>query len=211
MIYLTPALLRLLAERRDIRPFTIHQRPGDAVFIPAGCAHQVRYGNIPDHTRLTTTNLQVSNISDSIKIACDFLDSESLAASSRLRHELREQRLVRRWPEDVLQFEVTLWHAWTSLLMQKEHLTAMFLNTGPIAIPMLAPTFATALESAMCVVANANGAVLSRLEKRQEKRRLFRKRIADAQRSREKPGHDCQCPLCPQPAYFNRHGLLHHL
>jgi hypothetical protein len=41
-IYLTTALLHVLAEKRDISPYVIHQYPGDAVFIPAGCAHQVR-------------------------------------------------------------------------------------------------------------------------------------------------------------------------
>jgi hypothetical protein len=51
----------------------------------------------------------------------------------------------------------------------------------------------------------------SKQEKKKEKRRLFRKRVANAQRSRKKLGHDYQCPLCPQPGYFNKHGLLHHL
>jgi hypothetical protein len=206
MIYLTPALLQLLAEKHDIHPFTIHQSPGDAVFIPAGCAHQVRCRNILDHTHLTITNLQVSNISDLIKIACDFLDSEGLAASSRLRHELRKQRLSHHWPEDVLQFEVTLWHAWTSLLKQKAQLTAMLLSAKPM--PMLGPTTA---DSVMCVGANTNGVVLSKQERKQEKRRLFRRRVADVQRSHMKPGHNCQCLLCPQPRYFNKRGLFHHL
>ena len=39
--YLTPASLQLLAEKYGVYPFTIRQRPGDAVFIPAGCPHQV--------------------------------------------------------------------------------------------------------------------------------------------------------------------------
>jgi hypothetical protein len=42
-IYLTPALLQLLFELFDIQPFTIYQRPGEVVFIPAGCAHQVQH------------------------------------------------------------------------------------------------------------------------------------------------------------------------
>jgi hypothetical protein len=40
-IYLTPAALDDLAHKYDIRPYTILQRPGQVVFIPAGCAHQV--------------------------------------------------------------------------------------------------------------------------------------------------------------------------
>jgi len=38
--YLTKPLLRELAERYKVVPFEIHQRVGDAVFIPAGCPHQ---------------------------------------------------------------------------------------------------------------------------------------------------------------------------
>jgi lysine-specific demethylase 3 len=41
-VYLTPALLNFLFEQTGVRPWTILQQPGDAVYIPAGCAHQVR-------------------------------------------------------------------------------------------------------------------------------------------------------------------------
>jgi hypothetical protein len=40
-IYLTPSLLQLLFEKHGIQPYTIHQYAGDAIFIPAGCPHQV--------------------------------------------------------------------------------------------------------------------------------------------------------------------------
>jgi len=39
--YLTPTLLDLLEKKHGVRPYSIHQHCGDAVFIPAGCAHQV--------------------------------------------------------------------------------------------------------------------------------------------------------------------------
>ena len=39
--YLTPALLDKLATIHGIHPYTVIQRPGDAIYIPAGCAHQV--------------------------------------------------------------------------------------------------------------------------------------------------------------------------
>jgi JmjC domain, hydroxylase len=41
-VYLTPALLDLLFKETGVRPWAILQQPGDAVYIPAGCAHQVR-------------------------------------------------------------------------------------------------------------------------------------------------------------------------
>jgi lysine-specific demethylase 3 len=41
-IYLTPKLLQLLFDNFGVRPYRVYQRPGEAVFIPAGYAHQVR-------------------------------------------------------------------------------------------------------------------------------------------------------------------------
>jgi hypothetical protein len=40
-VYLTPNMLNTLADKYSVRPYTIVQHPGDAIFIPAGCAHQV--------------------------------------------------------------------------------------------------------------------------------------------------------------------------
>jgi lysine-specific demethylase 3 len=40
-IYLDPDLLARLFEKYGIRPYTIYQYPGDIVFIPSYCAHQV--------------------------------------------------------------------------------------------------------------------------------------------------------------------------
>lgn len=40
-VCMTPSSLRKLFESRGVRPYTILQYTGDAVFIPAGCAHQV--------------------------------------------------------------------------------------------------------------------------------------------------------------------------
>ena len=39
--YLTPAMLHELYLQHGVRPYVIHQYLGDAVFIPAGCPHQV--------------------------------------------------------------------------------------------------------------------------------------------------------------------------
>lgn len=38
---MTPSLLRLLETKYSVRPYVIHQFANEAVFIPAGCAHQV--------------------------------------------------------------------------------------------------------------------------------------------------------------------------
>lgn len=42
---LTPRYLARLEAEHGVHPYTIHQKPGNAVFIPAGCAHQVRLDN----------------------------------------------------------------------------------------------------------------------------------------------------------------------
>ena len=38
--YLTPSMLQELLADYNTRPYTIRQHVGEAVFIPAGCAHQ---------------------------------------------------------------------------------------------------------------------------------------------------------------------------
>jgi lysine-specific demethylase 3 len=40
-ICMTPAVLQRLFDKYGIRPYIIHQYVGQAVYIPAGCAHQV--------------------------------------------------------------------------------------------------------------------------------------------------------------------------
>jgi lysine-specific demethylase 3 len=45
-INLTPDLLERLFTKYGVRPITVAQYPGDIVFIPAYCAHQV-YVNLP--------------------------------------------------------------------------------------------------------------------------------------------------------------------
>ena len=42
-VYFTEDMLSELEARTGIRPFTIKQYTGEAIYIPAGCAHQVRY------------------------------------------------------------------------------------------------------------------------------------------------------------------------
>lgn len=40
-VYLTPDMLNELATEYHVCPYVVHQRVGEAVFIPAGSAHQV--------------------------------------------------------------------------------------------------------------------------------------------------------------------------
>ncbi|KAI0735948.1 hypothetical protein C8Q76DRAFT_611649, partial [Earliella scabrosa] len=92
--YLTPRMLCDLKDHHSVRPYTIRQYVGDAVFIPAGCAHQV------------------SNQANCIKIACDFISPQSLAMCERLSVEFRQQRLAKHWPPDVIPFAPLLYYTW---------------------------------------------------------------------------------------------------
>ncbi|KAK6336616.1 hypothetical protein TWF718_009415 [Orbilia javanica] len=69
--YLSPEDLETLYTERGVQSYRILQRPGDAVLIPAGCAHQVR------------------NIKDCIKVAVDFLSPENVEICEYLLQENR--------------------------------------------------------------------------------------------------------------------------
>ncbi|EJU06109.1 hypothetical protein DACRYDRAFT_19407 [Dacryopinax primogenitus] len=101
LFYLDSDLRRQLFEKHGVRSWRIYQRPGQAVFIPAGCAHQV------------------CNLADAIKVATDFVSPESVPRCGRLREEYRHENTKRVWKQDVLSLETTLWHAWTSCRRRK--------------------------------------------------------------------------------------------
>ncbi|KAI1787853.1 hypothetical protein LXA43DRAFT_895611 [Ganoderma leucocontextum] len=95
--YLTPSMLQELREKLSVSPYVIKQYLGDAIFIPAGCSHQV------------------SNQANCIKVACDFISPESVPFCKRLCEEFREQRLARKWPPDVIPFAHMLYYTWISV------------------------------------------------------------------------------------------------
>ncbi|KAG8935880.1 hypothetical protein FRC02_005879 [Tulasnella sp. 418] len=95
--YLDSELRKELWETQGIKSWRIYQKPGEAVFIPAGCAHQV------------------CNLSDCIKVAVDFVSPENVDRCEVLTKEFREQNQSHAWKEDVLQLKMTMYHAWKSL------------------------------------------------------------------------------------------------
>ncbi|KAL4266446.1 hypothetical protein AB1N83_005700 [Pleurotus pulmonarius] len=92
-IYMGPAALEDLEDRYNIKPFTFVQSTGEAVFIPAGCAHQV------------------SNLTHCIKIAVDFLSPQSLQRCSQVTAELRACDTA----QDCLEFANLIIHTWMAL------------------------------------------------------------------------------------------------
>ena len=54
-VFINSVMLSELA-KRGVRPFVIRQRVGEAVFIPAGCPHQVSYGVTQQVRRLINSH-----------------------------------------------------------------------------------------------------------------------------------------------------------
>lgn len=96
LFYLDPFLRKRLYDTFGVSSYRFYQKPGEAVFIPAGCAHQV------------------CNLSDCIKVACDFVSPDSVDRCERLTKEFREQNQKEAWKEDVLQLRTMMWYAWIS-------------------------------------------------------------------------------------------------
>ncbi|KAJ4000558.1 hypothetical protein F5050DRAFT_1804039 [Lentinula boryana] len=101
-VYLNEAMRKELAEEYDVYSFRVYQRSGEAIFIPAGCAHQV------------------CNLADCIKVAVDFVSPENVQRCEKLTQEFREQNQSKVWKEDVLQLKTMMWFAWLSCSRQLE-------------------------------------------------------------------------------------------
>ncbi|GAA5930341.1 uncharacterized protein JCM15063_004779 [Sporobolomyces koalae] len=95
--FLNEKLRQDLWEKKQVKSWRIRQTPGQVVFIPAGCAHQV------------------CNFADCIKVASDFVSLENVArcwiVSDEFRKQTREGKL---WRTDVLSLKSQLLWAWES-------------------------------------------------------------------------------------------------
>nr|GEU93111.1 JmjC domain-containing protein [Tanacetum cinerariifolium]GEU93116.1 JmjC domain-containing protein [Tanacetum cinerariifolium] len=83
--YLTVEHKRNLKKEFGIEPWTFVQKLGDAVFIPAGCAHQVR------------------NLKSCIKVALDFVSPENVGECIRLTEDFRVLPQNHKAKEDKLE------------------------------------------------------------------------------------------------------------
>lgn len=106
LFYLNSALREDLHAQYGVASFRVYQYPGQAVFVPAGCAHQV------------------SNLANCMKIALDFvsprewspamypsmkLTPDNVRRCQRLTQDFRKENYVRVWKEDVLQLYNVMW------------------------------------------------------------------------------------------------------
>ncbi|WWC85206.1 uncharacterized protein L201_000065 [Kwoniella dendrophila CBS 6074] len=98
LFYLDSNLRKELFETKNVKSWRIYQYPGQAVFIPAGCAHQV------------------CNLSDCIKIALDFVSPHNVRRCQQLTADFRKENFAKAWKEDVLQLYNVLWYSWLSCI-----------------------------------------------------------------------------------------------
>ncbi|KAJ7638409.1 Clavaminate synthase-like protein [Roridomyces roridus] len=105
-VYVEDDARRELWLEHGVKSYRIYQTAGQAVFIPAGCAHQVR------------------NLSDCIKVAIDFVSPENIHRCERLTREFRDLNQKRAWKEDVLQLRAMMFFCWISCCQQEEKLKA---------------------------------------------------------------------------------------
>ncbi|XP_057454556.1 lysine-specific demethylase JMJ26-like [Lotus japonicus] len=93
VFYLNSHHKRKLKEEFGIEPWTFIQNLGEAVFIPAGCPHQVR------------------NMKSCIKVALDFVSPENIKECIRLTEEFRTLPSSHRANEDKLGVKKMCLHA----------------------------------------------------------------------------------------------------
>ncbi|KAL5842450.1 hypothetical protein ACOSQ3_013053 [Xanthoceras sorbifolium] len=91
--YLTSHHKRKLKEEYGIEPWTFEQNLGEAVFIPAGCPHQVR------------------NLKSCTKVAVDFVSPENIQECLRLTKEFRLLPKNHRAREDKLEIKKMILYA----------------------------------------------------------------------------------------------------
>ncbi|KAJ6833654.1 lysine-specific demethylase JMJ25-like isoform X1 [Iris pallida] len=93
VFYLTVEHKRKLKEEFGIEPWTFEQKLGEAVFIPAGCPHQVR------------------NLKSCIKVAVDFVSPENAQECIRLTEEFRQLPQGHKAKEDKVELKKMALHA----------------------------------------------------------------------------------------------------
>lgn len=95
-----------LKEEFDIEPWTFEQYLGEAIFIPAGCPHQVR------------------NRQSSMKVALDFVSPENIQECMRLTQEFRLLPKSHRSKQDILEVKKLAIYAASAATEEARKLTS---------------------------------------------------------------------------------------
>ncbi|KAI5414544.1 lysine-specific demethylase JMJ29 isoform X2 [Lathyrus oleraceus] len=102
--YLTLEHKKKLKEEFGVEPWTFEQKLGEAVFIPAGCPHQVR------------------NLKSCTKVAADFVSPENVHECLRLTEEFRQLPKNHKAREDKLEIKKMIVYAVDQALKDLEAL-----------------------------------------------------------------------------------------
>ncbi|KAL6178734.1 hypothetical protein ACLB2K_050252 [Fragaria x ananassa] len=113
IFYLTVEHKKKLKEEYGIEPWTFIQKLGDAVFIPAGCPHQVR------------------NLKSCIKVAMDFVSPENVGECFHLTEVFRTLPEDHRAKEDKLEVKKMIVHSVTDALKELDRITRSEEDTSP--------------------------------------------------------------------------------
>jgi len=108
LFYLDDTLRKRLRDQYGVRGWRFVQRHGDAIFIPAGCPHQVR------------------NLSSCVKVALDFVSPENAHRCVQLTDQFAKLPRGHHLSEDKLQVKTMLLHA-------LHHISDALLRTGAAA------------------------------------------------------------------------------
>ena len=138
-LYLDEPLLRELQQQAGIVPYTVLQALGDAVVVPAGCAHQVRLPRPRNATvrRWPPMHLprspQVRNLRSCISVSAGFVAPEHVSTCLRLTDERRYLPAAHPRRADGLDVRAVLFHAACACLSWFELLATLFDDTLPCA------------------------------------------------------------------------------
>lgn len=105
--YLNLEHKKRLKEEYGVEPWTFEQKLGEAVFIPAGCPHQVR------------------NLKSCTKVAVDFVSPENISECLRLTEEFRMLPENHKTREDKLEIRKMIIYAVDNAVKELESLSPM--------------------------------------------------------------------------------------
>ncbi|KAL9317032.1 hypothetical protein ACSQ67_013549 [Phaseolus vulgaris] len=120
--YLTVEHKRKLKEEFGIEPWTFIQKLGDAVFIPAGCPHQVRNLKVVFIVTFTMPLLSPQlAVASCIKVALDFVSPENVGECFRLTEEFRTLPINHGSAEDKLEVKKMTIYAMQDVVTKLEN------------------------------------------------------------------------------------------
>jgi len=117
-----------LWEDKRIHPYIINQKINQLIFIPAGCAHQVRrFRVIIIFLLLYSAYIPGEQSGTLYEVACDIMLPWSLSEYLKLADEFCAENLINDgpWMTDVVQTVITAFHAYMNIRSQLANMKAL--------------------------------------------------------------------------------------